>query len=227
MSRKGLNFMVQQAFKRFFDILLSLAGLVILSPLLALIALAVRLDSPGPALFSHLRIGKGGRPFVLYKFRSMLPGGDDSAYLRYLHALIHSDLAGPARGLPYRKLDADPRLTRLGRLLRCSYLDELPQLFNVLRGEMSLVGPRPHVPFEVAHYTPEQRRRLAVCPGLTGLWQVDGKAECTFGELVRLDLDYIDRWSLWLDLHILFKTLVLLLRGGERYRARQAGRILP
>ncbi len=134
-----------------------------------------------------------------------------------MQRLIESEVKPGSSALPYRKMDGDPRVTRVGRILRRFYLDELPQLINVLRGDMSLVGPRPHVQLEVDHYTVEQFRRLSVRPGITGLWQIEGKADCTFTELIQLDLDYIDRWSLLFDLNILVKTFYSLLRGGEKF----------
>jgi lipopolysaccharide/colanic/teichoic acid biosynthesis glycosyltransferase len=205
--------------------LVAALGLIVLSPIYLLIMLAIKLDSRGPVLYRHTRIGKDGKPFSLYKFRSMVSGGDDAGYMQYLKQLIESEKKGKGQGLPYRKMNGDPRVTRVGAFLRNYYLDELPQLVNILQGEMSLVGPRPHVQFEVDHYTPEQRRRLAVKPGATGLWQVAGKADCTFTELIALDLEYIDHWSLGLDLQIAFRTLALMLRGGEKFWARMVKRV--
>ena len=215
----------QQTAKRFFDFTLAIVILLLLLPVLALIALAVKLESPGAAIFRHRRVGKDGQPFLLYKFRSMASGGDDSGYMRYLQELIASERNGSSQGLPYRKMDRDSRVTRVGKILRCYYLDELPQIFNILRGEMSWVGPRPHVQFEVDNYTDAQRRRLAVPPGLTGLWQVEGKADCTFNELIQLDLDYIDRWSFLFDLKLMLETFLVMLRGGEACWARKAKQV--
>jgi lipopolysaccharide/colanic/teichoic acid biosynthesis glycosyltransferase len=212
-------------FKRLLDIIIALLGLILISPILLIIAVLIKLDSPGPVIYRHRRIGKDGRPFNLLKFRSMVCGGDDAGYMRYLRALIESERSENAAPLPYRKMTNDSRVTRVGNVLRCYYLDEFPQLVNILLGTMSLVGPRPHVQFEVDNYTLEQRRRLSVKPGATGLWQVEGKANCTFNELIQLDLDYIDHWSLWLDIQILFKTAVLMLRGGEGFWARMAKHI--
>lgn len=208
----------QLALKRAMDVSLSLAALMIFSPVFLLIAIAVRIDTPGPVIFKHRRIGKHGRPFDLYKFRSMAVGGDDHGYLRYLQELIESSKNGG--GKPYRKMSEDPRVTRVGRLLRNYYLDELPQLWNILKGDMSLVGPRPHVQLEVDHYTPEQRRRLLVRPGATGLWQVQGKGDCTFDELLALDIQYVETWSLALDLKLIWQTVYLILGGGEGLWAR-------
>jgi lipopolysaccharide/colanic/teichoic acid biosynthesis glycosyltransferase len=183
----------------------------------------IKKDSPGPAIYKHLRIGRQGMSFHLYKFRSMTIGGDDSGYMDYLKHLIESEEMGD--GIPYRKMSGDARITRVGGFLRKYYLDELPQLWNILKGEMSLVGPRPHVQFEVDHYTPEQCRRLIVRPGATGLWQVKGKADCTFSELIELDLEYIENWSLGLDIKIMLQTLLLMARGGEGFWARMVKRI--
>lgn len=221
----GSDHAIQLSLKRLMDVALSVGGLVVLSPILTAIAVATRLDSPGPVVFRHQRIGRSSRPFDLFKFRSMVSGGDDTDYKEYLRQLIESERGGDGYGLPYRKMADDPRVTRMGRILRRYYLDELPQLWNILRGDMSLVGPRPHVQFEVDHYTPEQKRRLTVRPGCTGLWQVAGKANCTFSELIALDLEYIDRWSLWLDLQIIFRTLLLMVRGGEGVWSRIAKRV--
>jgi lipopolysaccharide/colanic/teichoic acid biosynthesis glycosyltransferase len=225
MNTKQRRIDIQEGIKRLLDILISVFGLLLLFPILIIIAVAIKIDSPGAIIYSHRRIGKDRGPFNLYKFRSMVCGGDDTDYLGYLNMLIDSEQKDNGNGLPYQKLDCDPRITRLGGILRKYYLDELPQLWNVIRGDMSLVGPRPHVQIEVDHYTPLQRRRLCVKPGLTGLWQVAGKADCTFSELIGLDLYYIDHWSLWLDIQILFSTGVLMLRGGEGFWVRKAKEI--
>lgn len=221
MEQGEMWFQLQMALKRLMDIVVSAVALLILSPVILVIVILVKLDSPGEAFFRHKRIGKNGREFNLYKFRSMRKGGDDSGYMNYLRDLIQSERNGSSKGLPYAKMADDARVTRIGRFIRNYYLDEIPQLFNVLKGEMSLVGPRPHVRFEVANYTPAQHRRLSVKPGATGIWQVEGKADCTFTELIDLDLDYIDHWSLWLDIQIMFKTLMLIFKGGEGFWARK------
>jgi lipopolysaccharide/colanic/teichoic acid biosynthesis glycosyltransferase len=216
---------IQVSIKRVLDILIALFGLIFLFPILILIGIAIKIESPGGIIYSHRRIGKNGVPFYLYKFRSMVCGGDDTDYLEYLNMLIESEKKGHASGLAYQKMDCDPRITHFGRMLRKYYLDELPQLWNVLKGDMSLVGPRPHVQIEVDHYTSHQARRLSVKPGLTGLWQVAGKADCSFSELIRLDLDYIDYWSLELDIQILFSTGMLMFQGGEGFWARKDKRV--
>ncbi len=194
--------------KRLMDLTVAVAGLLLLAPLMGLVAAAIRLTSPGPALFRQVRCGLNGRRFVLYKFRTMY--ADAEARLQEVAHL--NEVRGPAF-----KARRDPRVTPLGRILRRLSLDELPQLINVLKGDMSLVGPRPPLPEEVARYERWQRRRLAMKPGLTGLWQVSGRAEIAdFDRWTQLDLAYIDHWSLWLDLKILLRTLpaVLSTRGA-------------
>lgn len=216
MSQKTLSIFTQIRIKRLLDVVVSTFGLVLLSPLLVAISIAIKLDSKGAAIFRQQRIGRGGRPFGLFKFRTMNCGSSDDAYQKYLLALIESDCNGHDRGLPYRKMKADPRVTRVGSFLRRYYLDELPQLINVFKGEMSLVGPRPHVQLEVDAYTPGQFRRLSIKPGMTGIWQVEGKVECTFNELIQLDLEYIDCWNVALDIGLIIKTILLIFPGGER-----------
>lgn len=225
MNKNGIDDGLQQVLKRILDIVVVVTGMLLLWPLFVFIAIAIKLNSKGPVVYRHQRIGKDGAPFDLYKFRSMVSGGDDTSYIRYLGELIESEQNGQSHALPYRKLEGDPRVTKVGYYLRTFYLDELPQLWNILKGDMSLVGPRPHVRFEVDHYTPEQGRRLTARPGATGLWQVTGKADSSFSELIELDLQYIDEWSLWLDLKIIFKTVALVFKGGEGFWARMAKRI--
>jgi len=173
-----------------------------------LIALAIRLDSPGPVLFRQTRVGRGGRPFTLYKFRSMVAEAE----------MARASLAelNQADG-PLFKIKDDPRCTRVGRILRRFSLDELPQFYNVLRGEMSLVGPRPALPEEVAQYQDWHKKRLEVTPGLTGLWQVRGRSELTFDEMMLLDIYYAENWSLGLDLRILLETIPKVLTGQGAY----------
>jgi exopolysaccharide biosynthesis polyprenyl glycosylphosphotransferase len=192
------------AIKRLVDASASAAGLLILSPFLALIAVAILLDDGRPVLFRQRRIGIHGRMFDVVKFRSMRP--DAESQLAELQA--RNEVAGQAF-----KLTNDPRVTRVGRFLRRTSLDELPQLWNVLRGEMSLVGPRPPLPNEVAGYDVWHRRRLSMKPGITGLWQVRGRRDPEFDRWVESDLEYIDRWSLWLDVKILFRTIPAAVQG--------------
>ena len=189
--------------KAVFDRVFAAASLILLTPVLVAIALAVRLTSRGPALFRQTRVGIDERTFVLVKFRTMTVDAEDR-----LAELVHLN---EHDGLLFKITD-DPRMTPLGRWLRRWSLDELPQLWNVLRGQMSIVGPRPPLPSEVNQYTDDLRRRLLVKPGLTGLWQVSGRAELPWKEAVRLDLYYIENWSLSLDLVILAKTVLAVLR---------------
>jgi lipopolysaccharide/colanic/teichoic acid biosynthesis glycosyltransferase len=187
--------------------------LIVLLPLFALIAVAIRLDSPGPVLFRQRRCGLGFAQFTMNKFRTMRCGAVAEPHRAYVLGLIRGDLdQGGGTGRLY-KLEVDDRVTRVGRLLRRFSLDELPQLINVLLGDMSLVGPRPPIPYEVENYPPEWLGRLAVKPGLTGLWQVSGRNELNYDEMVRLDLEYVVRQSLWLNVQILAKTFWVVLRG--------------
>jgi exopolysaccharide biosynthesis polyprenyl glycosylphosphotransferase len=197
----------QLAVKRTMDVLLTAIGLVVLTPLLAIVAVAVKLDSAGPVLFRQVRLGVGGRRFAMLKFRTMVVGADGlKAHLQHLNEYADPKLF---------KIKNDPRVTRLGRLLRKYSLDELPQLWNVLRGDMSLVGPRPCVPEEFQQYAPHHMERLFVVPGVTGPWQVGGRNEITdFEEVIRLERDYIRSWSVVLDVAILFKTIPALLGRG-------------
>ncbi|MGE0794790.1 MAG: sugar transferase, partial [Acidimicrobiia bacterium] len=193
--------------KRAFDLVVSNLALVALLPLLVLIAAAVKVDSRGPVLFKQERVGKDGRRFNVWKYRTMVTDAESQ-----LESLRHLN---EAEG-PLFKMVNDPRVTRVGRVLRALSLDELPQLFNVQRGEMSLVGPRPALAGEMAGWSPELHERLRVKPGLTGMWQVSGRSNASFEEYVRLDLYYVDNWSLWTDLAIVAKTVptVLFRRGA-------------
>ncbi|MEM7032551.1 MAG: sugar transferase [Chloroflexota bacterium] len=192
--------------KRVIDFTVALLGLIFLSPLLALLALAIKLDSPGPAIFAQERVGKGGKRFMIYKFRSMV----SDAEAKKQELLKYNEADGPLF-----KMKDDPRMTRLGRLMRKFSLDELLQLYNVLRGEMSLIGPRPNLPTEVAQYQNWHRRRLEIVPGITGLWQVSGRSDLTFDEMALLDIYYLENWSPDLDIKILLNTIpTILLRIG-------------
>jgi lipopolysaccharide/colanic/teichoic acid biosynthesis glycosyltransferase len=204
-----------QIIKRGLDLFVSISLLIFLSPLLILMAFAIVIDSPGGVFYRQQRVGKDGRPFYCYKFRSMKKDCGDANYKQYLQELIVSERNGSGKKMPYRKMGSDNRVTRVGRVIRRLYIDELPQLINILKGEMTLVGPRPHVQMEVDYYLPEQRRRLTKTPGVTGMWQVEGRANCTFNELIEMDLYYIDHQSLRLDMKILFETFSVLLHGGE------------
>jgi exopolysaccharide biosynthesis polyprenyl glycosylphosphotransferase len=191
--------------KRTIDIVGSLTLLVALLPVLLGTAVVVRLSSRGPVLFRQVRVGRGGRPFTLYKFRSM----QVDAEARLAELVQHNE----SDGVLFKMAD-DPRVTAAGRLLRRASLDELPQLLNVLLGHMSLVGPRPPLPTEVAQYDDDVHRRLLVTPGITGLWQVSGRSDLSWSQAVRLDLYYVENWSVALDLEILWKTLFAVIRGS-------------
>jgi exopolysaccharide biosynthesis polyprenyl glycosylphosphotransferase len=192
------------AAKRIVDFVGAACGMLLLSPLLVLIVIAIVVDDRGPIFFRQPRVGLHGRPFMVYKFRSM----HIDAHARRAELAGQNTVNGPAF-----KLDDDPRVTRVGRFLRRTSLDELPQLQNVLFGQMSLVGPRPPLPQEVEGYDLWHRRRLSMKPGITGLWQVRDRREPEFDRWVEADLEYIDRWSLWLDLKILAKTIPAALEG--------------
>ncbi|HET7224188.1 MAG TPA: sugar transferase [Candidatus Eisenbacteria bacterium] len=194
--------------KRAFDLMGATLGLVISAPAVACLAIAIKLESRGPVLYRSTRIGRGGRPFTFYKLRSMVNGAD-----RRRHELVHlNECDGPVF-----KMARDPRITRVGRFMRVTSLDEIPQLYNVLRGEMTLVGPRPPIPAEVAQYEPWQLRRLDATPGLTCLWQISGRSRIGFQEWMRLDLEYIRGRSLWLDLKILLRTIPAVLSREGAY----------
>lgn len=194
----------QLVLKRVFDLVVSIAVLPLAMVLGLISAILIKVDSPGPVFFKQQRIGKDGTPFLLYKFRSMFKDAD--AIVEKLKDL------NEAEG-PIFKIKKDPRITRAGAILRKTSMDELPQLMNVIKGDMSLVGPRPPLPREVDKYTDYQRGRLAVKPGLTCLWQVQGRSSIPFDKWVELDLEYIRIQSLWLDLKILLKTIPAVLKG--------------
>jgi exopolysaccharide biosynthesis polyprenyl glycosylphosphotransferase len=194
--------------KGIFDRTAAAVGLLVLSPLLLVLALLVRCTSRGPAFFLQTRVGRGGRTFRMVKFRSMY--ADAEARLAELMALNEND------GLKF-KIKNDPRVTPVGRVLRRFSLDELPQLFNIVTGSMSLVGPRPPLPSEVERYDTDTHRRLLVKPGLTGLWQVSGRSDLNWEESVRLDLHYVENWSLFLDMVVLLKTARVVVRATGAY----------
>jgi len=198
--------------KRVLDVVCALVLLAVLAPVLLVVAVLVRIDSPGPIIFHQQRIGVGGRPFVMYKFRTMQVQSDVRLHQVYYADLIKGS-AQPRNGL--FKLTDDPRVTRVGHILRRFSLDELPQLVNIVRGDMSLVGPRPPLPYEVDLYGPRDRLRLEVLPGLTGLWQVSGRSRLGFQEMIELDLAYIEQWSIWLDLWIMLRTPLVVLGGSD------------
>jgi lipopolysaccharide/colanic/teichoic acid biosynthesis glycosyltransferase len=194
----------QSPLKRLVDITLSALLLIAAAPLAAVITVLIRLDSPGPVIFKATRVGKDSRPFTMFKFRTMSVDAEAR-----LPALAHLNLGGQR----LIRIPDDPRVTPFGRLLRRTDLDELPQLVNVLRGDMSLVGPRPQAPNEVALYTTVERQRLGVRPGLTGLWQVTARANPSFDEWMRWDLQYVSSWNIWLDLSIIARTAWMVAGG--------------
>ncbi|GAC1333756.1 MAG: exopolysaccharide biosynthesis polyprenyl glycosylphosphotransferase [Candidatus Dormibacteria bacterium] len=199
--------------KRLSDVVISAGVLVVGSPLWLAIALAVRATSEGPALFQGPVIGKDCRIFTYFKFRSMVRG-DDSRHREWLREFVRSDSAfGEAKGKQVYKAVDDPRITPLGAVLRRFSVDEVPQLINVLRGEMSLVGPRPPIPAEFEHYDDSARLRLGVKPGVTGLYQVTARSQVPFSGMLAIDLDYIGRRSTWLDFQIMARTVWVMLRG--------------
>ena len=202
--------------KRASDMLLSLVAIVLLAPVWLIVSLLVKRGSPGPVMFRQERVGMDGRIFLCYKFRTMDADSDDAphreAYRKNIEGLEAANAGDNARPV-FGKVKNDDRVTRSGKWLRRSSLDELPQLFNVLKGDMSIVGPRPPIPYEVENYDIWHRKRLDMKPGITGLWQVSGRNRLTFEQMVRTDLYYIENWSLWLDLKIIFLTLPAVWRG--------------
>jgi len=209
---------VARILKRTFDFVVSALAVLVLLPLWLLIALLIKLDSKGPVFYTQERVGMDGRLFLLYKFRTMKAGSDSQLHREYQKAFIagraEANLGDDSK--PTYKLLTDPRITRIGKFLRRTSLDEVPQLFNVLSGDMSVVGPRPPIPYEVEAYELWHRKRLDMKPGVTGLWQVSGRNRLPFEEMVRLDLFYIENWSLLLDLKIILRTgFVMLGREGH------------
>ena len=200
--------------KRALETVLSLALLLLLAPVFALITLAIKLDSPGPAVFRQTRIGKDGKPFTFYKFRSMFHNIDTSSHQAFMKAFVNGHVDQDKKVF---KPAQDDQITPIGRWLRKTSLDELPQLLNVIKGEMSFIGPRPNIPAEVEEYKDWHRRRLQALPGITGWAQVNGRSSLSFDQIARYDLEYIDRENLVMDLRIVGRTLscVLQSRGAR------------
>lgn len=194
--------------KRLIDVVCSLVGIVILSPVMIIVAIAIKINSKGPAIFAQERIGKNGRRFKMYKFRSMVVNAEKLLY----KLKSKNEMSGPMF-----KMKEDPRVTSVGKFIRKTSIDELPQLFNVLKGEMSLVGPRPNLPAEVAKFNAWQKQKLLVKPGLTCYWQVMGRSDIGFEEWMKLDVKYIRERSIILDLKLIFKTFFVLF-GDEHAR---------
>jgi exopolysaccharide biosynthesis polyprenyl glycosylphosphotransferase len=204
VSIQGWNLIL----KRVSDFVLAGFMALVALPIMAMIAVAVKLDSPGPVLYSQSRVGRNGKEFRCFKFRSMVDGAEQLQQ--------QLDELNESTG-PLFKMRDDPRCTRVGRWLRRLSLDELPQMINVFRGEMSLIGPRPNLPSEVAHYQEWHKKRLSVSPGITGLWQVSGRSDLTFDEMVLLDIYYVENWSLGLDLSILLRSIPAVLGARGAY----------
>lgn len=221
IKKKGAK-RVNLVAKRLIDVIGSIIAIVVITPVLAGIAVWVKMSSEGPALFRQERIGFGGKTFMLLKFRSMYADNDPSVHKEFVKNLISAGnggdrTAGTGPDGTY-KIKSDPRVTPVGRILRKTSLDELPQFINVLKGDMSLVGPRPPISYECEDYDLWHRRRvLDIKPGITGLWQVTGRSVTTFDEMVRIDIKYIREWSLWLDIKIIFKTPLVMLTGDGAY----------
>ena len=217
LSKPGTSRQAKSPVKKLMDMFGSLFALVCLSPLLLIIAAAIKYTSEGPVFFKQERMGLNGGTFTFLKFRSMYTDCDSERHKEYIKKYIGEGKDGNDAPGVY-KICNDPRITPLGRFLRKTSLDELPQFINVLKGDMSLVGPRPPIPYEIELYDIWHRRRLlSVKPGITGLWQVTGRSSTTFDEMVRLDLRYINSWSLWLDIKLLFKTPWVILTGKGGY----------
>ena len=199
---------IYHALKRFFDIVASAIGLIMLSPLFLFLIIKIKHEDGGPAFYSQERIGKNEKPFKMWKFRSMIVNAD-----KMVEQLEEQNEIDGAMF----KIKDDPRVTKIGHVIRKYSLDELPQLWNVLKGDMSLVGPRPPLPMEVEDYTPYDKLRLTVTPGCTGLWQVTKRNDANFDEMVELDLEYINKSSLWFDLKILLKTVGVVIHPNSAY----------
>ena len=198
---------------RALDIVVAGLALIVLSPLLLVVAILVRLDSRGPAIFRQERVGRNLKPFRVAKFRTMRNGVAADPHRAYVEEMIREDDNAKGTPRPMMKLQADPRITKIGHFLRRTSIDELPQFWNVLRGDMSLVGPRPPIQYEVDAYPARAFRRFAVRPGLTGLWQVSGRSLVTFAEMIELDSEYVERRSLLLNLKILVLTVPTVIHG--------------
>ncbi len=195
--------------KRLLDIVVAILMLVVFAPIMAIVAVAIKLDSAGPVIFKQTRIGKNHRPFTFYKFRSMYYKADSAVHQQFVKNLISN---GSSTDAAY-KLTGDKRITRVGAFIRKTSIDELPQIFNVLIGNMSMVGPRPPIPYEVAEYKTWHHRRLSVAPGVTGLWQVQGRSLVAFDDMVKMDIAYVEQRSLVLDITLLAQTVPAVLSG--------------
>jgi exopolysaccharide production protein ExoY len=211
-SKKDVPYTTGGKTKRIFDLLIAATMLLVFIPLFAFVALVVRLSDNGPVIFRHMRVGQGGRKFACLKFRSMVPNSD-----KVLKALLDSDPAARLEWECTQKLIDDPRITAVGKFLRKSSLDELPQLINVIRGDMSLVGPRPIVPSEVQRYGDKLGLYLQARPGITGIWQVSGRNDCGYDQRIEMDAVYVRNWRFSTDIVILMRTLVAVLARKGSY----------
>jgi len=203
--------------KRFIDILLAGTFLIFALPILLITAIVIKVNSKGPIIFKQIRVGKGKKRFTFYKLRSMYVGSKEEIHKEYIRKLMSLDYVEKGRKKAIYKLTNDPRITSIGRFIRKTSIDELPQLFNVLKGDMSLVGPRPAIPYELEYHDKEMMKRFSVKPGITGLWQVSGRSMLTFKQMVKMDIFYIERWSIWLDIKILLKTVLHVLNLSYAY----------
>jgi len=224
VSPAGLRFRermwAERFFKRLIDIFASVLVVVVGFPFFLAIALLIKLTSKGPVFFSQQRIGERGDVFTLYKFRTMRQDADDSIHREFTRSFIEGRMSNSSldeKAPSIYKLADDPRVTSVGNFLRKTSLDELPQFINILRGEMTIVGPRPPLQYELEYYEEWHKFRLKVKPGLTGLWQVSGRSSVPFNEMVKLDLYYIEHWSLLLDLKIMLRTIPVMLFGSGGY----------
>lgn len=202
--------------KRVLDLIAAFVGLILAAPLAGVISLLIRLSSPGPIVFKQTRIGKDGKEFQFYKFRSMRVNCDDTPHREYIKLFIEGneeELKKLQSGKKLYKMTSDNRITPVGKFLRRTSLDELPQLLNVFKGEMSMVGPRPHIPYEVDMYKDWHRRRLNGTPGITGWWQIHGRSRVTFDDSVKMDIWYLEHQSLILDIRIMFRTITKAIVG--------------
>ena len=222
LQQAGFSHKTSLIVKRCIDVMGSIIALVACAPLFLLISILIRLTSEGPVFFRQNRVGQYGNSFTFLKFRSMYINNNPAIHQKYVKHLIHSPESEPTNGASKEqqifKIQNDPRVTPIGRFLRKTSLDELPQFINVLKGEMSLVGPRPPIPYELEDYDIWHRRRiLDMKPGITGLWQVEGRSRTSFNDMVRLDIKYMTNWSIWLDLKLLFKTPVAVFTKKGAY----------
>jgi exopolysaccharide biosynthesis polyprenyl glycosylphosphotransferase len=219
VEKVGLYARWPQVSKRCMDVAVSLIALILAGPIILLAMLFIKLDSPGPVFFVQKRVGLNGRTFRMLKLRSMRTDADPRIHRQYLRQLIKLGAATEvdAGGKPVYKLVNDPRITRVGKVIRKTSIDELPQFINVLRGEMSMVGPRPPLKYEVDEYEEWHFKRLNIRPGITGLWQVSGRSRLSYEQMIQLDIAYVENWSLWTDIKILFKTIPVLLKLGQSY----------